>query len=314
MLFSRFWYLLLTVIATLCAAAALLGQGIINDRYDDSLTEALRRDRAALDVQLALDARSRIDRLAFVSVDGTFGSLLQQAVSISNDDKKLPALSAQVKTAMESHVKKLTEAGHGAPDIAMAVDNNGRIMAQLGPFAGNSPGSSVATYPLIRRVLQGYVRDDVWVYDRKIYRMAARPVMSGRDYAGVIAHGYLIDASLAQQLSENLQGASVAFFYGPQMIAGHTPTSEAAPPQEELSSGLAAALQVPELTSEGRTGLLTVGTSNRAMYSLLPGGAASAKVGYAIARTANGYTSLDNACCASTTCRTSNLAYSGLRI
>ena len=66
----------------------------------------------------------------------------------------------------------------------------------------------------MRRALQGYVRDDVWVYDRHVYRMAARPVMSGTEYAGAIVHGYRLDNGLPDTLAKFIGGATVGFFYG----------------------------------------------------------------------------------------------------
>ena len=51
--------------------------------------------------------------------------------------------------------------GHGA-DLAFLYGSHDRYVA------------------LVKRALQGYLRDDVWVYDRRVYRVAARPVMAGR--------------------------------------------------------------------------------------------------------------------------------------
>lgn len=283
MLFSRFWYLFLAVAATACAAAALLAQGIVNDRSEAAMEAGLRRDRAALDVQLALDARSRIDRLAFISVDDEFGDLLRQASAV-DDAKRLDALGGKVKSRMQAQVGKLKEAGHPAPDLAFAVDLNGRVVAQLGAYEANGPGTSLATYPLVRRTLQGYIRDDVWMYDRKVYRMAGRPVMSGRGYAGAVIHGHLFDNDLAAQVSENLSGASVAFFAGNSLLG--TYAAAGAPDASAMSTSLGEVLKQPELQAEGKTGLLNLGDHAQAVVTLMPGSAAQADVGFVVARAA----------------------------
>ena len=287
MLLSRFWYIFLAVAAGAGAGAGLLGQGILNQQRDDQLADSLRRDRFAVEAVLRLEARNRLDRIAFITVDQAFGNLLRQAGS-ARDERRLREIGGQVKELMRGHYKRLVEAAgeeHRAqlePDIAFAIDRQGRVVAQLGPMEANPPGASLATYPLVRRALQGYLRDDVWVYDRRVYRMAARPVVSGSEYAGAILHGYRFNNALAQQLATNLDGASIAFFHGTRMLGNHAP--EDTPSGAELVATLPEILKNKDFGAGRRTEPIDLSGGGRATYSLTAGSAAQANVGYAIGR------------------------------
>jgi hypothetical protein len=295
MLLSRFWYVFLAVAAAAAAAAALLAQSVINARSDEALADSLARDRVMIDAMLRLEARSRLDRIAFITVDSKLGGVLRAARDVT-DEKKLRELNAQAKELMHGHVSRIVEAAGddaGArdkqveltPDIAFALDADGRIIAQLGPLEANPPGASIATFPLVKRALQGYLRDDVWVYDRHVYRMAARPVMFGTEYAGAIVHGYRLEKGLTEKLSKNLGGATVAFFYGNDVLGVYIPSEPAgAPQQAELASALPKVLADKDFQAGGGKGVVSLQNGGRAAFMPVTGAAAAAGVGYAIAR------------------------------
>jgi hypothetical protein len=206
MLLSRFWYIFLAVAASAAIGAALLAQGVINRQAAEHIGDELHRDRIELDAILRLEARARLDRIAFITVDSKLGGLLKQAAAIG-DPKQLTKLNSEAKDALRAHLARMLEAAAGGakeddikPDIALAVDGSGRIVAQLGSLESNPPGSSLATYPFIERALHGYVRDDVIVYDRRVYRVAARPVLYGGEYVGAIAHGYKFDNAFVERV------------------------------------------------------------------------------------------------------------------
>jgi len=295
MLLSRFWYAFLAVTAVAAAAAAMLAQGIINDRSDKNLHDQLRRDRFELEAMLRVEARSRLDRIAFASVDSKLGGLLRQVRGV-DDETKLREANNALKEVLRGHVDQLIDAAPGdgtreqkrtrvAPDIAFALDGSGRIIAQLGPMEANPPGAALTTFPLIKRALQGYVRDDVWVYDRRVYRMAARPVLDGTSYAGAIVHGYRFDKELTETLAKNLDGATVSFFYGTSSLASFVPIELAsAPPEAELLVPLEAVFADEKFKAGQRTEPVALQSGGRAVYSRITGTASVANVGYVIAR------------------------------
>jgi hypothetical protein len=295
MLLSRFWYVFLALAAAAATAAALLSQAVINARADEALAETLQRDRTMIDAMLRLEARSRLDRLAFISVDSKLGGLLKQAQGVT-DEKRLRELNNAVKEALHAHVLRMAEAAGSEegsagqrqkevdPDIAFALDSDGRIIGQLGPMESNPAGASLVTFPLVKRALQGYVRDDVWIYDRRVYRVAARPVMSGTDYAGAIVHGYRLEKGLPEKASAYLGGATVGFFYGGDMLGSYVPGTAGAPPPGDLASALAPAQASKKLKAGECSDVMALAGGGRALFAPITGSAAVAGVGYAIAR------------------------------
>jgi hypothetical protein len=292
MLLSRFWYVFLAVAAAAATAAALLAQSVINARTDEALADSLARDRVMIEAMLRLEARSRLDRIAFITVDSKLGALLRQAHDLT-DEKKLREASGQVKELMRGHVARIVEAaGEGSaddkrelePDIAFALDGQGRIIGQLGPMEANPPGAGLGAFPLVRRALQGYLRDDVWLYDRRVYRMAARPVMFGTEYAGAIVHGYRLEKGLTEKLSKNVGGATVAFFYGTDVLGTYVPGDVSGSPQQaELATALPKVLADKQF-AQGSKGVVSLQNGGRAVFMPVNGSAAAAGVGYVIAR------------------------------
>jgi hypothetical protein len=288
MLLSRFWYIFLAVLVGAAASAALLSLGVINRQAAEHVGDELRRDRTELDAILRLEARARLDRIAFISVDNKLGGLLKQAGAIG-DRQQLSRLGSETKDTLRGHVTRLVEAaGRDAkaedikPDIAIAVDASGRIVAQLGPLESNPPGSSLSTYPFIERALHGYVRDDVVVYDRRVYRIAARPVLYGGEYVGAIAHGYKFDDAFSARVSQGLGDATVLFFYGRSPLASSVPAN--APALAEVASLLPDVLSNERFQRGERTDSLALRSGGRALYSLMVGSAAQGEVGYGLAR------------------------------
>jgi hypothetical protein len=293
MLLSRFWYVFLAVAAAAAAAAALLGQSVVNGRTDEALADSLARDRVMIEAMLRLEARSRLDRIAFITVDNKLGGLLRSAQGVS-DEKKLREIGAQVKELMRGHVVRMIEAAAGEsedekrrevePAIAFALDNDGRIIAQLGPMEANPPGAGLGAFPLVKRALQGYLRDDVWLYDRRVYRMAARPVMSGSEYAGAIVHGYRLEQGLTEKLSKNVGGATIAFFYGTDVLGTYVPGDvNGAPQQAELAAAIPKALADKKFAT-GAMDVVSLQHGGRAVFMPIKGSAAAAGVGYVVGR------------------------------
>jgi len=294
MVLSRFWYVFLAVAAAAACGAALLGTAVINSRSDEALADALARDRAMVDVMLRLEARSRLDRIAFITVDSKLGGLLRSAQGVT-DEKKLRELNGSVKEVLRSHVSRMVEAARGSsggenatdlePDIAFALDGDGRIIAQLGPLEQNPAGASLATFPLVKRALQGYLRDDVWVYDRRVYRMAARPVMSGSEYAGAIVHGYRLEKGLADKVAKSLGGATFTFFHDTELLGTVIPSGVANAPQAAELATTASKAEHDKKFADGKpSDVLTLQSKGHAVVAPVMGTAANEGVGYVIAR------------------------------
>jgi hypothetical protein len=122
----------------------------------------------------------------------------------------------------------------------------------------------------------------VIVYDRRVYRVAARPVLYNGEYVGAIAHGYKFDNTFAERVSQGLGGTSVVFFYGTNVLASFTPGG--APAVAEVAAALPDALADARFKRGERTEPKALSSAGRGVYSLLVGSAALSDVGYALAR------------------------------
>ncbi len=282
MLLSRFWYLILSAAATAGLMAAMLAANLVNEGHRATVEDELRRDRFEVEAILKLDARARIDAIAPIAANPDVRSALRQASARRAGE----AVPDEVKTRLTTKLSELNQQLAGfRGDLVFAVDANGWIVASVAP-GRIPPGAGLGQFPLVARALEGYMRDDVWVYNDGIYRMAARPVIEGGQYVGALIHGKRFDDELAQLVSTRLDGATVGFFRGEQMVAGYMPADvQAAPRRDEVGAPLANGLLNDEHLARGeRTEPQSLTTGGLAVYSLVTGTAREANVGYAIAR------------------------------
>jgi hypothetical protein len=277
MIFSRILYLLFALVAVFFVAAAMLAQGVINRERVSDLDSGLRRDRFGLESLLKLDARARLDTLAPIAADGTIREAVRKPDGKVEGQDAPKALKERLRT-LNQQLEELRA------DLLIAVDANGMIVAQEGRKPPRE-GAGLGKVPVVERALAGYLGDDVWVYDGAVYRVAARPIVDRGMYAGALIHCQRLDAVLAQRLSERLGGATIAFFFGQDVVASYTPTDVVgAPTQNELTTPLASALADPRLKEGGASEAIDIDGRARAVYSLIAGSASSANVGYAIGR------------------------------
>ncbi len=269
---SRLWYLVLALAVGAALAGAFLNKSAASREAEFQLEEQLRRDRVEAELWMRLDARLRLDALASIAVEpevrqtlrnssghaGTANSGARRRLSI-----KLNALNAKL------------EEGRG--DMVFAVDTEGEVVATL--EKSTPEAEQLGKMPLVRDALRGFMRDDVWVYNGEVYRMAARPVFDGGRYVGAIVHGMRIGDDLARRLGSKLPDASVVFFYRDQLIAAHSGGATALT-STELKSILPNALANMMSSADS----IEVGERARAMVTPVRGGAAHAKVGYLIGR------------------------------
>lgn len=279
---SRFWYFLVAALAGAGIAAAFMAQDQINRTAAAAVEEGLRRDRAEIELWLRYDARLRIDDIAPMAAHSDVRNALKQATARRDRSTLDDAIRTPLGTRLAELNQQLRE---GAAQLLFAVDGEGEIVAQLG---GEAPpaGAGLAAFPLVQRALRGYVGDDVWVYNGKVYRMAARPVIDGGQYVGAVVHGSEVSAALAQRLATRIPGATLAFFLRDSLVATHVPASEGAVQQNVLQEGLAAALGDAAVTTAMASGPAEARDlpSGRFTLAFVRGSAAHAQVGYAIAR------------------------------
>jgi hypothetical protein len=67
------------------------------------------------------------------------------------------------------------------------------------------------------------VRDDVWMLDKNVYLIGARPVIDQGRYVGAVVHAMKVSDKLASELSPNIQ---LAFFAGDVILGVGTPKTQ----------------------------------------------------------------------------------------
>lgn len=281
MLLSRFWYFVLTALATFGVAAAILASNLVNERRRAEIEDDLWRDRLMVEAVMKLDARARLDALAGLAANGDVRTALRQANGRRAGEAVPDELAARLRAKL---VELNTQLDELRGDLVFAVDGEGTIVAAIAP--GRIPqGAGLGRFPLVARALEGHVRDDVWVYNDSIYRMAARPVIEGGQYVGAIIHGKRFDDEFARRLSSSVGNPTIGFFHGETMVAGHMPSEPASSPRrEEVGQPLAQVLTGEGFLSGEVTDPVELSTGGLAVYSLVTGTARRANVGYAIAR------------------------------
>ncbi len=278
---TRFWSLILVLGAVAGIAIAMIGTRMIDERTDDATRGALVRDRFELEALLKLDARARIDAIAPLAAHNDVRTALRTATGRAAGTQIDETLSTNLRTRLGELNNQL---GEMSADVIFAVDQNGIIVTQFGGGATPPLGAGLGAFPLVRRALDGYVRDDVWVYNGEVYRMAARPVVDAGQYVGAIVVGKRFDDVFAQRLVRFLSGASVAFFLRDQVVASAMPsTGEPGISRTELGTPLATIADAPEWAAGELSPVQTVPTGF-AVFAPIVGGASYAHVGYAIAR------------------------------
>ena len=269
---SRLWYLVLALAVGGALAGAFLNKSAASREAEFQLEEQLRRDRVEAELWMRLDARLRLDALASLAVEpevrqtlrsssgriGTPSSATRRRLSI-----KLNALNAKL------------EEGRG--DMIFAVDNEGEVVATLDKSASGT--ERLGKMPLVKDALRGFMRDDVWVYNGEVYRMAARPVFDGGRYVGAVVHGMKVGDDLARRLGAKLPNASIVFFYGDRLIAAHSGGATAL-----TSTELRGIVPTAVSTMTESTDSIEIEDRARAIAGPIRGGAAHAGVGYLIGR------------------------------
>jgi hypothetical protein len=269
---SRLWYLVLALAVGGALAGAFLNKSAASREAEFQLEEQLRRDRVEAELWMRLDARLRLDALASIAVEPEVRQTLRSSSGHAGTTR------SNVRRRLSIKLNALNEElEEGRGDMVFAIDTEGEVVATLEKETSGT--EQLGKMPLVRDALRGFMRDDVWVYNGEVYRMAARPVFDGGRYVGAIVHGMKVGDELARRLGAKLPNASVVFFHGNQLIASHSGGATALTSSELMDIVPRAVLTMGENPSS-----IEVGERSRAIASPVRGGASHARVGYLIGR------------------------------
>ncbi len=279
MFLSRFWYLVLAAVAGASVAAYLIAVGQYNQTRGEDQKALLIKDRVQVEALLKLDARSRIDALQGIAADETVRTAMASAYNARSEEA-----TKNARAVLGPRLRTLNEGLQEVKgDFIAALDERGRAVAQVGLFE-NVEGIGYGQFPLVEAALRGYLRDDTWRLDDKLYRVAARPIIHQGQYVGAILHGLELSAALPERLYR-VARVQVAFFLGSTIVASHAAQDLPSPSSGELAGPLAQVLASDPYKRDGRTDILPVGTAYSGIYSRLTGEAAESDAGYVVTRT-----------------------------
>ena len=217
MIFSRFWYAIIAVLAGFAVYSLMLAVGQYNRQSIKGTNEALAGDSRTVRWDIQIDARRRIDALMVVALDKTIQESLVAAMEKDKIPQKARDDARKGLTATQDKIPAQYK-----PDAIFVVDRDGRVIAEMGFAAADKfDDFELGGYSSVNDALHGWLRDDVWVWNGVIYRVAARPVET--DVAippvGAIVGIRAMDRKYAQEIVKDTQ-TNVVFYANGQKTDG----------------------------------------------------------------------------------------------
>lgn len=277
MFWSKIWFFLVAVVAALAITVALVMPRPAERAAVAAEGKRLRRACAVTNILLRDNARARIQ------LASEFAQAVRQ-LKLSDtlfEASKGNIVSAEANATGRTELNELVESVSGTkPSFVVLLDRKGRVVARAG-LDDKSYGESLRGYFLVDEVLGGYLRDDLWILDGVIYRVAGAPVLTRQlDWAGGIVLGQAIDSDFVGALADNL-GADIGFYIGGEPVA----TSTSTPIHKEIVASAQQLVDLPPGT-DCDEGELVEATSGGDRYTAvgarLPGEAGALGAFYSI--------------------------------
>jgi hypothetical protein len=284
MLLSRFWYVFAGLAVGVLVFLLFLAQSVYNRATGRSLQEGLVGDSQVVSWYLKNDARERASQLIKFATNSDLGRGLAEA---SRVEGPIPEKTRDtVKSALNKVAGTISKAE--GFDALFAVDQQGRVVANVGYDSMSDPDSELGGYSVVADALHGYIRDDTLLLDR-LYRVVARPVEYdlGQLPSGAIVGARVLDEQFARDLSERT-GAAVAFFVNGNRVSAAATGSFNKVLLDQVGTEIAAFTQDEQFKKMGASSVQQVrGTGLAVIHGRLPGETWQLNVGYAVAREAS---------------------------
>ncbi len=219
MFLSKIWFFLITIVAAVAITIALImprpAERAAKVQEDDRVrtaclvTGVLLRDNARARIQLTSEFAQAVRQL----------KLSRTLFEASKDD----IVSGQAHATTRKELGTLLESVSGTkPSFVWLLDRRGRVVARSN-VENTSYGDSVRGYYVVQDALDGYVRDDLWMMEDGLYRVAAAPVLTqSLEWAGAVVVGQAMDQEFAISLSENIS-ANISFYVSGKSVAASEP-------------------------------------------------------------------------------------------
>ncbi len=277
MFISKFWTVLITLVATVMLGVIILARDVINRERIDNATAILYKEVTKADVALKLHARKRLDILLKVAVEPE----VRRSLAVASAK---PSSAESIRDNLLATLRKANaDLGDFKADLLMALDLNGTVVCQAGRKE-REHGHNFEGFPAVDAALRGYVRDDIWKLDKEVFLVATRPVIHEGRYVGAIVHLMKITDQLATELSKSVQ---FALFSENMMLAVGKPKIEGQPNADGsfIADPLGEVLSSESFKKRGYSEVRRLSTSQgefMAVYSKIRGEAAENGVGFAL--------------------------------
>ena len=284
MIASRLWYVVLGIAVGFLCFILFAGASMYDRASKKTMSEGLSGDAQVVSWYMKDDARKRSSALINFGLDADLGAALSKSSAAPD---KMPA------EAREKAKKVLRAVGDKLPpELAFtalfAIDQYGRVVAQSGfdQIVGNED-FELGGYPLVADALHGWVRDDTWILDGRIYKVVARPVEvdPSQPPAGAIVGARILDDGFARELSRRT-GAAVAFYAGGTRVSAAAPEGFDAALLDTITSDLAALPSDAAYKEKGRSETRILRENLGVVYTRIPGESWDLGAGFAVGRSA----------------------------
>ncbi len=283
MLASRFWYVLLSILLAGAVFLLYLAQSMYNRAGTKEIGERLSSDSQVVTWYLKSLARERSAQLIQFSLNRKVVSALAEASK--KPDAPPKKLRSEVEEALNKLAGKVPE--EFSFDAVFAIDMHGRVIGQHGFEQSRAhPDFELGGYAAVADALHGYIRDDVFVWDR-MYMAVARPVefQAGEMPVGAILGLRIVDDRFARDIAART-GAAVAFYEGGERIASGAPEDFDKSRLDGIVTDLELLSEDEKYAEVGRSSVRPLSPTVSVMYSRLPGEAWTRGAGYVVGRKA----------------------------
>ncbi|KAB2896097.1 MAG: hypothetical protein F9K40_15125, partial [Kofleriaceae bacterium] len=211
MFWSKIWLFIVAAAAAVAITIALLLPRPAQRARVDEERQRLVVACDVVGIQMRDSARVQVDVAGAFARQPAVENALEKATGAETISE------TESKAAREIAADTIAEVQGTRPDFAILVDGRGRVVARAG-IDESEYGDTIAGRWLVDDALAGYLRDDLWHADNRLWRVAASPVIKGPAYVGAVVVGNAITKDYAEGLMRPL-GAKIAFYADRQNVA-----------------------------------------------------------------------------------------------
>ncbi|MCS6898785.1 MAG: MXAN_5187 family protein [Myxococcales bacterium] len=284
MIASRLWYIVLSLVIGFLTFQLYVASSHFDRSSQRSMREGLNGDAQVVSWYLRDDARKRSSALINFALDPDLAAALSKASSAPT--KPTADVKDKVKQLLKTVDEKLP------PELQFtalfAIDQYGRVVAQKGfDQALGIEDFELGGYPIVADALHGWIRDDTWVLDGRIYRVVARPVEydTSQPPAGAIVGARIVDDGFARELTKRTN-AAVAFFAAKTRVAAAAPEGFPTAMLDAITTDLDGVEEDKDYKEKGRSNTRVLRDNLAVVYSLIPGESWELGAGFAVGRQA----------------------------